>query len=146
MCLSITHRAMQASDALAASFALGAADGLCRQLCEEGECRVKNLCPGCVQAADLPVAPLKRHHISWLPAHCMTPHPAACCQAARLRELEQADKTRSQMGYEIAELKVELDQARRAGDESKGGLTGLRRQVKVGCAVGGICMPVPMSA
>eukprot|EP00891_Asterochloris_glomerata_P006625 jgi/Astpho2/6625/Aster-x1385 len=51
-------------------------------------------------------------------------------RAARLRELEQADKTRSQMGYEIAELKVELDRARRAGDDGKGGLTGLRRQVK----------------
>ena len=67
----------------------------------------------------------------------MHPPPPTSCQAARLRELEQADKTRSQMGYEIAELKVELDRARRAGDDGKGGLTGLRRPVKVGWATGG---------
>ncbi len=48
----------------------------------------------------------------------------------QLRELEKGDKTRAQLGYEVAELKQELDQLRRAN--GKNSTAALRRQVKVG--------------
>lgn len=48
---------------------------------------------------------------------------------SQLRELEKGDKTRAQLGYEVAELKQQLDQLRRAN--GKNSTAALRRQVKV---------------
>ena len=48
---------------------------------------------------------------------------------AQLREVEKNDKTRAQLGYEVAQLKQQLDQARR--HNGKNGSMALRRQVKV---------------
>ena len=47
----------------------------------------------------------------------------------QLREVEKADKTRAQLGYEIADLKQQLDQLRRS--QGKSGPANLRRQLKV---------------
>lgn len=47
----------------------------------------------------------------------------------QLRELEKADKTRAQLGYEIADLKQQVDQLRRS--QGKEGPANLRRQLKV---------------
>lgn len=54
------------------------------------------------------------------------------CLVAQLRQLEKSDKTRAQLGYEVAELKQELDQLRRSN--GKNSTAALRRQVKVGPA------------
>lgn len=48
---------------------------------------------------------------------------------AQLREVEKSDKTRAQLGSEIAQLKQELDKLRRSNGKS--GTAALRRQVKV---------------
>jgi hypothetical protein len=53
---------------------------------------------------------------------------------SQLRELENGDKTRAQLGYEVAELKQQLDQMRRAN--GKNSTAALRRQVKVGIVRG----------
>ena len=50
--------------------------------------------------------------------------------SAKLRELEQADKTRAQMGFEIAELKLQIEQLRGTGDGVTS-MAGLHKQVKV---------------
>ena len=50
---------------------------------------------------------------------------------AQLRELEKGDRTRAQLGYEVAQLKQQLDEARRTN--GKNGTAALRRQLKVGC-------------
>ncbi|DBA70525.1 TPA: hypothetical protein ACH3X2_011924 [Trebouxia sp. C0005] len=47
---------------------------------------------------------------------------------SQLRELERGDKTRAQLGYEVAALKQELDQMRRTS--GKNSTAALRRQVK----------------
>ena len=47
----------------------------------------------------------------------------------QLNELERGDKTRAQLGYEVAELKQELDRLRRSN--GKNSTAALRRQVKV---------------
>ena len=47
----------------------------------------------------------------------------------QLREVEKADKTRAQLGYEIADLKQQLHQLQRS--QGKGGPANLRRQLKV---------------
>ena len=43
--------------------------------------------------------------------------------------MEKADKTRAQLGYQIADLKQQLDQLRRS--QVKSGPANLRRQLKV---------------
>ena len=48
---------------------------------------------------------------------------------AQLREVEKSDKTRAQLGFEVAQLKQELDKLRRSN--GKNSSTALRRQVKV---------------
>ena len=48
---------------------------------------------------------------------------------AQLREIERSDKTRAQLGFEVAQLKQELDKLRRSN--GKNGSAALRRQVKV---------------
>lgn len=53
---------------------------------------------------------------------------------SQLRELERGDKTRAQLGYEVAALKQELDQMRRTS--GKNSTAALRRQVKVGVVRG----------
>lgn len=55
---------------------------------------------------------------------------------AQLREVEKSDKTRAQLGFEVAQLKQELDKLRRAN--GKNSTAALRRQVKVehlGCMI-----------
>lgn len=49
--------------------------------------------------------------------------------AAQLREVEKSDKTRAQLGFEVAQLKQELDKLRRSN--GKNSTAALRRQVKV---------------
>lgn len=53
---------------------------------------------------------------------------------AQLRELEKRDKTRAQLGSEVAQLKQQLDEARRSN--GKNGSAALRRQLKVRESVG----------
>lgn len=48
---------------------------------------------------------------------------------AQLREVEKVDKTRAQLGFEIADLKQQLDQLKRS--QGKEGPASLRRQLKV---------------
>lgn len=48
---------------------------------------------------------------------------------AQLREVEKSDKTRAQLGFEVAQLKQELDKLRRSN--GKNSTAALRRQVKV---------------
>ena len=48
---------------------------------------------------------------------------------AQLREVQKADKTRAQLGFEIADLKQQLDQLKRS--QGKEGPANLRRQLKV---------------
>ena len=48
---------------------------------------------------------------------------------AMLREVEKSDKTRAQLGFEVAQLKQELDKLRRSS--GKNSTAALRRQVKV---------------
>lgn len=48
---------------------------------------------------------------------------------AQLREVESSDKTRAQLGCEVAQLKQELDKLRRSN--GKNSTAALRRQVKV---------------
>lgn len=48
---------------------------------------------------------------------------------AQLREVEKSDKTRAQLGFEVAHLKQEMDKLRRSN--GKNSTAALRRQVKV---------------
>lgn len=48
---------------------------------------------------------------------------------AQLREVEKSDKTRTQLGFEVAQLKQELGKLRRSN--GKNSTAALRRQVKV---------------
>ena len=48
---------------------------------------------------------------------------------AQLRELESSDKTRARLGFEVAQLKQELDKLRQSN--GKNSTAALRRQVKV---------------
>lgn len=67
---------------------------------------------------------------------------------AQLREVEKSDKTRAQLGFEVAHLRQELDKLRRSN--GKNSTAALRRQVKVTaldalgnrCAVG--VLPLPL--
>ena len=48
---------------------------------------------------------------------------------AQLREVEKSDKTRAQLGLEVAQLRQELDKLKRSNGKSS--TAALRRQVKV---------------
>lgn len=69
-----------------------------------------------------------RQRATGTPQHQLRSHNER--MQARLNELERADKTRAQMGFEIAELKLQLQQLESSGDGSAT-MAGLHKQVKV---------------